>query len=186
MRRSHEIALEQIGQYLKKTLDEGLILRPSRSLNINCYVVDADFAGLWPFEDKQDPSCAKSRTGFEISISDCPVIWTSKLQPDIATSTMQAEYNALSTCMRDFLPFKRLVDAVSCSIGISEGTLTSFLVTVWEDNIGALTLANLEPGRMTPRSKFYAIKYHWFRSHLKPNRVEIKKIDTSTKFTESG
>jgi hypothetical protein len=73
---------------------------------------------------------------------------------------MEAEYNALSTCMRDVLPFKRLVDAVSRSIGISEDTLTSFLVTVWEDNIGACDKISLVP-------------------HLKPNCVEIKKIDTN-------
>jgi len=59
-RRSHEIALERIGQYLKRTMNEGLILQPSGFLNIDCYV-DADFgAGLWPYEDKQDPSCVKS------------------------------------------------------------------------------------------------------------------------------
>jgi hypothetical protein len=34
----------------------------------------------------------------------------------------------------------------------------------------------LEPGRMTPRSKWYGIKYHWFRSKLKPNSIDIIKI----------
>jgi hypothetical protein len=43
---------------------------------------------------------------------------------------------------------------------------------------GALQLANMEPGRATPRLKHYAIKYHWFRSHLKPKHIEILKIDT--------
>eukprot|EP00956_Cyclotella_meneghiniana_P010930 scaffold15299_cov23-Cyclotella_meneghiniana.AAC.1 len=53
-------------------------------------------------------------------------------------------------------------------------------VQVHEDNVGALTLANLEPQRMTPRSKHYAIKYHWFREHVydKSNRIVIVKIDT--------
>ena len=51
-------------------------------------------------------------------------------------------------------------------------------VTVREDNSGALTLANLEPGRMTPRSNHYGVKYHWFREHLKPNNIEVLKIDT--------
>jgi hypothetical protein len=44
-RRSHEIALEHIGQYLKGTLDEGLILKPSEELDIDVFV-DADFAGF--------------------------------------------------------------------------------------------------------------------------------------------
>ena len=31
---------------------------------------------------------------------------------------------------------------------------------------------------MTPRSKFYAIKMHWFRSWLKPNKIELQYIST--------
>jgi hypothetical protein len=177
-RRSHEIAIERIGLYLKSTQDQGLILKPTGRLDIDCYV-DADFAGLWPHEDKNDPTCVKSRTGFVICISDCPVIWSSKLQTDIATSTMEAEYNGLSLCMRDLLPFKRLFLAVANGIGLADDVLTTFKTTVWEDNNGALTLAKMEPGRMTPRSKHYAVKYHWFRSHLSPNQVEIDKIDTN-------
>jgi hypothetical protein len=177
-RRSHEIAIERIGLYLKGTLDEGLILKPTGILDIDCYV-DADFAGLWPHEDKHDPTCMKSRTGFVICISNCPVIWSSKLQTDIATSTMEAEYNGLSLCMRDLLPFKRLFLAVAHGIGLVDDILTKFRTTVWEDNNGALTLANMEPGRMTPRSKHYAVKYHWFRSHLVPTKVTIEKIDTN-------
>ena len=177
-RRSHEVALERIGQYLKKTADEGLVLRPSDEFKIDCYV-DADFAGLWPYEDKQDPSCVKSRTGFVICVADCPVIWSSKLQTDIATSTMEAEYNGMSISMRDLLPFKRLFHAVANGVGISSDEAATIKTTVWEDNNGALTLSKLEPGRMTPRSKHYAVKYHWFRSHLSPNSIEVEKIDTN-------
>ena len=49
---------------------------------------------------------------------------------------------------------------------------------VHEDNQGCLKLASLEPGRMTPRSKFYAVKYHWFRSKILPNRIEIVYVPT--------
>jgi hypothetical protein len=52
--------------------------------------------------------------------------------------------------------------------------LITFKMTVLEDNQGALTLAKLEPGRTTPRSKFYAIKHHWFRSWLKPKEIELQ------------
>jgi len=144
-RRSHEEAVERIGRYLKGTREEGLILRPTGVLDIDCYV-DADFAGLWPYEDKHDPSCVKSRTGFVICISDCPVIWSSKLQTDIATSTMEAEYNGLSLCMRDLMPFKWLFLAVANGIGLGDNVMTLFKTSVWEDNNGALILANMEPG----------------------------------------
>ena len=111
--------IECIGLYFKGTQDEGLILNPTGRLDIDCYV-NADFAGLWPHEDKNNPTCIKSRTGFVICISDCPVIWSSKLQTDIVTSTMEANYNGLSLCMRDLLPFKRLFLAVVNGIGLAE------------------------------------------------------------------
>ena len=38
-----------------------------------------------------------------ICISDCPVVWARKLQPDIALSTMESEYMALSTAMKDVI-----------------------------------------------------------------------------------
>ena len=50
---------------------------------------------------------------------------------------------------------------------MSDKQITTFKMTIWEDNnVGILTLANLEPGHMTLWSKFYAIKYHWFHSHV--------------------
>lgn len=130
-------------------------------MNIECYV-DADFAGLWPHEDKLDPISVKSRTGFVVCLSECPVIWGSKLQGEISTSTMEAEYNALSYAMRELLPFKHLVEAIATIVGYDEKETTTFKTTIWEDNVGALTLARMEPGRSTPRSKHYAVKTHWF------------------------
>jgi len=96
-KKSHEIALERIGQYLKSTRDNGLILKPiplSHSWKIDIYV-DAAFAPGWGHEDPADPSCVKSRTGYLIEVQGCPVIWCSKLQTNIATSTMESEYTAL-------------------------------------------------------------------------------------------
>ena len=99
-------------------------------------------------------------------------------------STMMAEYYALSTAMREVLPLRNLVKHVAKGCGIDESCLTTFKTTVWEDNMGALTLGNLEPGQHTPRSKFYDVKVHWFRSHLKPNEIEIKKIDTKLQLAD--
>ena len=176
-RRSHEIALERIGQYLKGTVQDGLILKPSKNFEVDVYV-DSDFAGLWPYEERKDPNCVKSRAGFVITVASCPVIWNTKLMPDIALSTMEAEYNALSLCMRAVLPFIRTFKKILSGLGIERSKSMEFKTTVWEDNVGALTLARLEPGQMTPRSKHYAVKYHWFRSKLKPNGIIIEKIDT--------
>ncbi len=91
-KQSHEDALKKrIGRYLKGTLENGLILNPSDELKIDCYP-DGDFVGLWNRDEKQDPHCVRSRTVYVICLSDCPVLWISKLQTEIALSTMDAEY----------------------------------------------------------------------------------------------
>ncbi len=55
---------------------------------------------------------------------------------------------------------------------------------VHEDNSGALTLAKLEPGRSTPTSKFFNVKYHWFREQLKPNHIEVAKVETTEQLAD--
>ena len=96
-RRLHGLALIQIGQHLEGTLNKGLILRPSNteSLKIDLYV-DAAFACGWQVEDSTNPESVKSRTGNIIEMANFPVLWVSKEQSSVATSTMESKYTALS------------------------------------------------------------------------------------------
>ena len=76
----HELALKCIGCYLKQTCDRGMVMNPSsNACKIDAYP-DDDFAGMYGHEDHTDSACAKSRTGFIITFSECPVFWQSKLQ----------------------------------------------------------------------------------------------------------
>jgi hypothetical protein len=92
-RRSHEIAIRRIVRYLKGTHAKGYILRPTSTPTLDCFV-DADFAGLWSSTISSDPTSVKSRTGYIITFASCPVLWSSKLQSEIALSTTEAEYIA--------------------------------------------------------------------------------------------
>ncbi len=51
-------------------------------------------------------------------------------------------------------------------------------VKVHEDNVGTLILGKLEPGRIIPCSKHYAVKYHWFHEQIGPRGVDLVKIAT--------
>ncbi len=55
-KHSHEPAPKTLGRYLLKTHDKGLILNPSKELNIDAYP-DADFAGLYGYDDSLDSVC---------------------------------------------------------------------------------------------------------------------------------
>ena len=117
--RSHEEALKRIGRYLKATRDRGLILNPICDkdgnidvLQINDYP-DADFAGMYGYEDNADPASVKSRTGFVITVANCPVLWVSKLQTKTALSTMEVEIVALAHSYRELFPIMDIVSPSS-------------------------------------------------------------------------
>ena len=178
-KRKHELALIRIGRYLKGTMDKGLIMSPSDMPSVDCYP-DADFAGLYGYEDVQDPHCARSRTGYVILAFSCPVLWVSRMQTELALSTMEAEYVAMSSACKDLFPVVDVIRALSVAVGLGDDFDTKFHIKVHEDNVGALTLGRLEPGRMTPRSKHYAIKYHWFRERVSDpsNRITLHKVES--------
>jgi hypothetical protein len=89
---------------------------------------------------------------------------------------LEAEYNALSMVIRDELPLHNLAIEIRKGVGMSGKMPTKFKTTVGEDTNGALKLATMEPGRTTPRSKAFGVRYHWFRSKLKPNDIEVNNI----------
>ena len=73
--------------YLQGTMDNGLFFNPSKKLVVDCYA-DADFAGLWRHENPQDPIFARSRTRFVVTFANFALLRVSKLQTEIALSTL--------------------------------------------------------------------------------------------------
>jgi hypothetical protein len=107
--------------------------------------------------------CAKSRTGYVITLGETTVLWGSKLQTKIALSTTWSEYTALSTAMRDVLPLRRLIDQLASS---KQERLT-IMTIVWEDNEACRILANSgDLAQITPRNNHFAKEMHWFREHI--------------------
>lgn len=174
---SHEKAIILIGYYLQTTRNKGLRINPNSSLNLELFA-DADFAGLWNIEHPDEAICVKSRTGYIITLGGVPVTWSSKLQTEIATSTMHAEYIALSTGMRELLPVKQCLEYLCMKLTISRDPETK-VIKVWEDNEGTIKLAAGPVEKVTPHTKHFAIKYHWFREKLKEHYIVIKYIDTT-------
>ena len=90
---------------------------------------------------------------------------------------MHAEYIALSTGMRELLPVQNILNEI-CEVLEVEHVENTTVTKVYEDNEGALKLANSQLGRITPHSKHFAVKYHWFREKLEDHNIEIKHITT--------
>ena len=69
----HERTVKRIVRYLKGTATKGLTLSPNPEDGIKCYV-DADFAGGFSEDTKDDPISVYSRTGYVIYYYGCPVL----------------------------------------------------------------------------------------------------------------
>ena len=175
-RKAHATAIKRIGRYLKGCIDDGLVFSPDGPLSIDCHV-DADFAGNYDKSD-DDPSSVRSRTGFVITLGSVPVLWRSKVQTEIALSTMEAEYIALSTAMRSLIHLRGLLFGIDKTFKLSITSRLSTISTVFEDNQACAILATTKPPRLTPRSKSLAIKYHWFRQHLHPDSIVLDMVES--------
>ena len=182
-KNSHEEVLKRIGRYLKATRDRGLVLNPicesdgvADVLQIDNYP-DADFAGLYGYEEPTNPASTKSRTGFVITVAKCPVLWLSKLQTETALSTMEAEIVALSHSCKELFPVMDMVDSLGSALGIPAGD-TTMKVSIHEYNAGALILAQKLPPKYTPRAKHYHNKTIWFREEIVKRQIKLLKIDT--------
>ena len=171
---SHEQAVKRICRYLAGTPDKGLLFTPDPTQSLHCFV-DADFAGLWNVGDSQDPISVMSRTGFVLFYGGCPLLWLSKLQTEVALSTTEAEYIALSQSLRDVIPLLGLLAELQdvFTFATKQALLSCSL---FEDNAGALTLAT--DHKSCPRTKHIGLKYHHFRGHVMSGLVKILPITT--------
>ena len=175
-RASHEKALLRICSYLKGTQDQGLIFKPTfDNISVDCYV-DADFLGLFGTEDSQDPMSAKSRTGYVITLANCPLLWVSKLQTEIALSTCESEFVALSQAFRSLVPTKRLLEETLKGMHLPVQVHYQAKSTVFEDNAAALGLAITK--KFTPRTRHMACKYFWFLEKVEEGLATIVKIES--------
>ena len=97
------------------------------------------------------------------------------MQTEIALSTTEAEYIALSTATRELIPLRLTILEVSQTLGIPCSKLT-LKCTLFEDNKGAEELAKVPKYR--PRTKHIAIKYHHFREWVKNKTITITRVST--------
>jgi hypothetical protein len=172
----HEFAVKQIARYLLATKDKGFLLKPTNRFTLDMYI-DADFAGRWHKEYSHLCDNNLSRTGYVVTFCGCPVSWASKLQSEIALSTTESEYIALSSAIRELLPLRRVLNDIlqytfihlpsTTNDTISSSTFHSVLPPsqIFEDNNAYIVLATSE-GNFKPRTKHISLKFHHFKDQI--------------------
>jgi hypothetical protein len=177
---THAEAVKNIVRYLKGTRDMGIVMNP-RERPLECFA-DASFGGDWHRPTAiYDAVTAKSRTGFVIFYCGCPIVWASKLQTEIALSTTEAEYIALSTALREVIPLMDLIQETKAHGFDFPFAPAKVHCKAFEDNSGALEMAKTH--KLRPRTKYINVKYHHFRAHV-DKTITIHKIDTKDQLAD--
>ncbi|CAB1118547.1 unnamed protein product [Ectocarpus sp. CCAP 1310/34] len=154
--------LKGVLMYLKGTISIGVRNgEDAEDGNVITAFVDSDFAG--------DLDKGYSTTGVVLYFAGGPVEWTSSKQTVVATSSVEAEFVALSKGCNIIKYFRHLLDTINQTQ--EEATV------VWEDNSGALKLTR--SFRITPRTKHIDVKFHHVRSLVTDGVVDVKQISTS-------
>ncbi len=138
--RSHKQAVMRIGRYLLSTKDKGMKYTPDSTKGIEVFDY-ADFAGGWDPGHPLNSGNVYSRTGYIIQYAGCPIYWQSKLQTEIALSTAEAEYIALSQDLKETLPMTNLMKEINVILSVHLPS-PKFVIKVQEDNQSCITMAN--------------------------------------------
>ena len=95
-------AINNVFNYLSKTIDLGIIYTKDDNINYISGYCDADYAG--------DLSSAKSTSGYLFYLAKGPITWKSKLQTIIAQSTTEAEYIAINITAKEAVYIRALLE----------------------------------------------------------------------------
>jgi hypothetical protein len=124
---------------------------------------------------------------YVILYQGCPIHWGSKLQTEIALSTTEAEYIALSMGARELIPIRHLLRELLLRSPLKHlpqhksGSLSPS--TIYEDNASCIAVATKEVHHK-PRTKHIALKYHHFKDYLYSGAVCIVKVPTASNLAD--
>ena len=156
----HRDAVNNIFNYLSKTINLGIIYNKDNNISYISGHCDADYAG--------DIASAKSTSGYVFYIANGPITWKSKLQSIIAQSTTEAEYIAINIAAKEAVYIKSLLKEL--------GHYKQNKLPLYTDNNGALLLAKNPV--FHERTKHIAVKYHYIRDLISKGIIDLIYVST--------
>jgi hypothetical protein len=145
-------------RYIRCTVDNCIIFSGSK-FDLHVFT-DADWAG--------DRVTKRSTTGYIVFAGGGPIIWSSKLQTTVATSSMESEYMAMYGGMQELVWIRGVLSELSLT------SLFSKSIQFYIDSQSAEDLASNPVSHK--RSKHISIKYHWIREHVDPEGLATARL----------
>lgn len=156
--KSHWTGAKRLIRYMKHTKDYKLVIAP-KNLELVGYS-DSDWA--------EDRDSRRSRTGYCFYLGGSLVSWKSVQQKSVATSTMEAEYQALCAATLEVIWLRAFMKEIGFEI--TEPT------KIYEDNQSCIAFAN-HPGYHTT-AKHIDVQYHLVREKLQEKIIDIEFCPT--------
>jgi len=154
---------DQVFAYLKGTDDHGITIHRSAGLEPVAFS-DASHAD----NGKTSNGRRRSQSGCVVKVAGIGIVSYSRAQKNVALSTMESEYVALSMTVQEVVWVRRLL----FFLGFPPKKPT----IVYEDNEAAQALANNE--LMTKRSRFVDARFHYTREMVSEGEVQILRCCT--------
>ena len=151
--------------YFQEEIDPRFPTPLSSELAITLFV-DADHA--------HDKVTGRSITGLLGFVGSTPVIWSSKRQSSVQTSTFGAEFMALKKAVEE-------ASSIRCHLR-SMGVKVEKPTPIYVDNMSVVLNAS-NPGS-TLNKKAIALSYHYTREHMANNVIEIRKIESEQNYSD--
>lgn len=154
-------AVDRIFTYLKNDPGRGIVYSGKHGFRLEGFV-DSDFAGC---EDSR-----RSTTGWVFTLAGGPVSWSSQRQKTVATSTMDAEYNAAAEAAKEAIWIRNFINDLRIP-----GTHIE-TVPLYIDNNSALKLTR-NP-EFHNRSKHIDVKHHFVREKVEEGVINTQRVQT--------
>jgi hypothetical protein len=165
LREPHLTALKRILRYLRDSLDYGLLLRPSPTLELVVYT-DADWAGC--------PDTRRSTSGYAIFLGTNLVSWAAKRQPVINRSSAEAEYRVMANGVAEPSWLRQLLHELHSPL--QRATL------VYCDDVSVVYLSTNPMQHQ--RTKHVEIDLHFVRERVAGDDVRVLSVPTTLQFTD--
>ena len=158
----HWEAAKRVLRYLKGTPAQKLVYRGGGEQGVPVTFADADFAA--------DVDKRRSISGMVVLFHGSAVMWMSRLQTIVATSTAEAEYIAAASAVKESLWLRKLLSELQGSVAP---------VSLKCDNQSTIHLIKQHCAGHPGRSKHIDVQYHFLKDRY-------QRGDLKVDFVESG
>ncbi|GBE79025.1 hypothetical protein SCP_0202220 [Sparassis crispa] len=162
---AHWTAAKCVLRYLSGTRELGIIYGPIADVKPEDQSI---FVGYSDADYANDIRDRKSISGYLFKLGNGTIMWSSKKQTTVASSTTEAEYMASAEAAKEAVWLRTLFK----EIGFEQQDPT----ILFEDNTAAISIAR-DP-QFHAKSKHFDVKHHYVREKLRDKYIDIHYCPT--------